>query len=165
MRTLEWADVDDDAGVIRLRSEHSKNGESRILPIRGELAEVIARRSALRPLETRRVFHFQGRALRGPALFLEKATAGICRPNLLVHDLRCTAVRDMVRAGVPLTVAMRISSHKSMSGFIRYDIVSEDDLVDALGKRDQYQLVCTVRSRAASRLRTFPRSANVWMKI
>ena len=72
MRTLEWADVDDDAGVIRLRSEHSKNGESRILPIRGELAEVIARRSALRPLETRRVFHFQGRALRDLRYFWKK---------------------------------------------------------------------------------------------
>ncbi len=138
--SLTWADVDRDARLVRLLPDASKNGEGRTLALEGELWELAERRRAAREYRgadggqalAALVFHHRG----GPIRDIRKAWARACTrasvPGRLFHDLRRTAIRNMVRAGVSQPVAMKISGHRTAAVFRRYDITTDADIREAL---------------------------------
>jgi len=135
---LEWRDVDRAGGVIRLRPEMSKTREGRVLVLSAPLHEVIERRWRGRAVGVPLVFHRDGRSLDHFKDVWRRACKAAGMPRKLFHDLRRTAVRNMVRAGIPERVAMQVSGHKTRSIFDRYNIVSETDLRQAADRLAAY---------------------------
>ncbi len=152
---LRWAQVDFRAGVVRLELRSTKNDEGRTFPfdalpaLQRLLKRQRARTTTLERTTGRiipHVFHREGqpvryfrRAWRSALDRAAHATRGgvraVIRPELLgriPHDFRRTAVRNLVRAGVPERVAMQLTGHKTRSVFDRYNIVNERDLRDGV---------------------------------
>jgi len=131
MKTLEWRDVDLSGKVVHLRPEISKNKDGRLLPLSGELLEIMDRARGRRRADCPFVFHRNGEPIGDFRKAWWTACKGAGLSPILVHDLRRTAVRNMVSAGISDRIAMTLSGHKTRSVFDRYNIVSEADLAQA----------------------------------
>ena len=140
---LEWRQVDFAAGEVRLDPGKTKNGEGRTFPMTRELCHLLEHQRAItdhvqRQLEIvcPHVFHRAGRPIKS----FRRAFRTACReagcPGRLLHDLRRTAVRNLVRAVIPERVAMQMTGHKTRSVFERYNIVSSGDLRAAAKRLD-----------------------------
>jgi len=58
--------------------------------------------------------------------------------GLILHDLRRTGVRNLRRAGVPESIAMMISGHRTREVFERYNIKDRRDVVEAMERLEQF---------------------------
>jgi len=150
--SLRWENVDLLNRQVRLSAGETKNGEGRIIPLADELVEVLKTQLHFRntqfpecPFVFFRTIRTKAKPVPSwlPIGDIRKAFEAACTAagltGTILHDLRRSAVRNMVRAGVQERVAMRISGHKTRSVFDRYNIVSEQDLTDAVRKLQKFQ--------------------------
>lgn len=142
---LRWDQVDFDGGRVSSGTK-AKNKQAPGLPMSKALRALLERRWAARRYQAGKatgistyVFHGgNGKAV----VDFKRSWATACTaagvPGVLFHDLRRSAVRNMVRAGVHQNAAMRISGHKTQAMFTRYDITSDDDKLEAMEKAAAY---------------------------
>lgn len=155
IRKLKWANIDRQAGQIRLDPGTTKNGEGRVFPISREIGLILDRQPKSK-FAGGLVFHHRNGK---PILEFRKTWAGACvaaglpvrvvthRVTILkgrrageieerqqtvavriFHDLRRSAARNFELMGIPRTEIMALMGHKTASIFERYRIVSSDDL-------------------------------------
>jgi integrase len=141
---LKWEQVHLEEGYIDLQK--TKNGEDRIAPIYGDMAPWLKWQLAIRdkrfPTVETVIFHHENsrNANAGDSVghFYGSWDSAVKRagfPDLLLHDMRRTACRNMVqKARIPQAQAMRISGHLTDSMFRRYNIVDPSEAMD-IGKQ------------------------------
>jgi integrase len=140
--SLEWRRVDFDGGTVRLDPGTTKNGDGRVFPMTAELRRLLEQQRDLRDRLKARgvicplVFHRNGKRIQSFRRAWQTACEAAGVPGRIPHDLRRTAVRNLVRAGIPERVAMTMTGHKTRSVFERYNIVSDGDLLEAARKLD-----------------------------
>jgi integrase len=130
--------VDLKNGIDRIETGETKNKEARTVYLDDELKGPFRELFTSRMLDVPFVFLWNGESIKG----LRKAWLKACKNTGLsariFHDLRRSAVGNMVRAGIPERVAMMISGHKSRSVFERYNIVNDEDLKQATRRQEGY---------------------------
>lgn len=160
--SLQWGNVDLQNGIVTLKAGETKNGEARTVYLDDELKELFQQQWKNRKLNEKLTpYVFPNSSGTGKIVNLRKAWNSACRESGLgygyaitvkyvqkystnlpagpiFHDFRRTAVRNMVRSGIPERVAMMISGHKTRSVFDRYNIVSDADLKAAAVKQQVY---------------------------
>jgi integrase len=139
--SLTWRQVDFTAGMIRLEPGTTKNLEGRLFPFTPELRALLeAQKAATAALSSKTgriipwVFHRHGKPIRSFYGSWRAACRAAGVPGRIFHDLRRTAVRNLERAGVSRSVAMKMTGHKTEAVYRRYAIVSESDLREAAVK-------------------------------
>lgn len=137
-KKIQWSQVDLRDGTVRLAGDQTKSGEPRTLPLPDAVLEKLRKQTPKKGL----VFPV-GNFRKAWITACKKAGLGTVQKGpknggygvysgLIVHDLRRSAIRNFVRAGIPEVVAMKISGHKTRSVFERYNIVSTADLQKAV---------------------------------
>ncbi len=150
-------------GWLRLDPGETKNGEGRNFPFTARLREIIEqqleRTKALEKATGRIIpwlFHRDGKQIKtfrrswltaciaaGLGTEIRSADGKLMKTiaNRIPHDFRRTAVRNLERAGVSRSDAMKMVGHKTEAIYRRYAISDERSMKEAAEKLDQFHAI------------------------
>jgi integrase len=153
--SLEWKQVNLTEGKLYLNAQDTKTDTPRVLYLTGDLLRVLAtwkERCESKWPACPWICHYGGVRLErlrrswrtactrvglGQMVFDPEKGRRVWEGKI-PHDFRRTAIRNVLRAGVPEKIAMAISGHKTRSVFDRYNIVNETDLAKAVKSLSDY---------------------------
>ena len=148
LEKLRWDQVDWQANSIRLEKAQTKSKQARLAPLYGALRKYLESAYIARDANCPTIVAYEiapktkpgeRTSVKGTKTAWNSARIRAGVPDILIHDLRRTAVRNMVRAGIPEKTAMLISGHKTRSMFDRYTIIDEKDIELAGQKLEAFE--------------------------
>lgn len=135
LRNLQWRHVDFARRVIVL--DKTKNGDIRVIPIRGEAEAILEARSKIRRLDNPHVFPapFKRGMAPGPvditgAWYAALAEAGI--QDFKFHDLRHSAASYLAMRGASLAELAEVLGHRTLAMVKRYAHFTEGHTGDLM---------------------------------
>src|SRR5215831_5033498 len=133
---IRWDQVElsEQSGCIRLAAKQTKTNQPRVIYMTEDFLRVMRKAKEVQVREYPHcpyVCYHNGQPFNNLISGWKAACKRVGLNGKTFHDLRRTGVRNLIRAGVPETVAMKISGHKTRSIFDRYNITSEEDLKQA----------------------------------
>lgn len=135
---LRWEQVDLKLGIIRLAPQDTEGKEHRPVYMTSRVRSVLS--SIPRRLHSKHVFLNPKTMSRWRDIdrMFNRARRAIGMEGLWFHDLRRSFVTNARRAGVPESVVMKMSGHRTREVFERYNIVSEADLEEAVRRLEDF---------------------------
>jgi len=130
---LEWSQVNLKERTVRLAARDTKTRQPRVV--------VLTERACGMLEGLPRSIRGKGFVFANPATgkpwnqirkVFDRARKAAGLSGVWFHDLRRSFVTNARRRGVPESVVMRLSGHRTRSVFDRYNVVSEDDLREAV---------------------------------
>jgi integrase len=123
IRKIRIEMIDWNTSRIELRKKTTKNKTARYLPIYGDMGPEIEMALAAADPACPFLIQHEGK----PVFDFEKSWKSACKAacisKALYHDLRRTALTNMIEAGFSEKEAMEISGHKTRAVFDRYHMV------------------------------------------
>ena len=142
---LTWQRVNLSNGTISLRGEDTKTASPRLIVLTSRVIETL--KALPRPINGGFVFRSRRRREKeGPLIDIRKGFARACEKagipqgldgGIIFHDLRRAFVTNARRAGVPESVVMKMSGHKTREIFDRYNVIDDTDVRSAVSVIEQ----------------------------
>jgi len=147
-KQILWEQVDLNEREIRLPGTQTKNKSGRVLPIGRALFPLLQQVApadrvgeVFDATNLRKAWHKACVAAGEGTLTKVEGKADPVYNGLIIHDLRRSAIRNLIRGGNAEGIVMAISGHKTRAVFDRYNIVDADDVKTALKKAEAKNLV------------------------
>jgi integrase len=141
-QSVKWNQIEfrNDRALLSLEGFQTKNDEPLTLPLPKELHDELKamKRSSGLVFDTRNLRKSFQTACVKVGLGVKTGPKPWQYKGLLIHDLRRSGVRNLIRSGVHRTIAMRVSGHKTEAVFERYNISDSADLLDAMTKVESH---------------------------
>ena len=123
---LQWDRIDLKNGFIRLKPEDTKGNEGRLIPLNNELTEMF--KNIIKCLHHNFVFTLNGKPIRSIREIFVKVCRKVEVADFTFHDLRHTFITRKRREGHDPVKIMKATGHKTVSMYLRYNTVTEEEL-------------------------------------
>jgi len=135
---LTWDKVNLEKGYIELAAEDTKTRRPRRVYLTEAVMEILLRLSKVRHLSHKHVFTYKGKPIKSIKTCFTNACKKAGIEDFRFHDLRHTFNTMMRKAGVPKSVIMSLTGHRTSAMFDRYNTVDDEDAREAISRLENY---------------------------